>query len=479
MCCVKVERCGSILEMMRLNRLLSEIKIACEDERCILGISDDSRRVQRDWLFICRRGGTPYVQEAIEKGAVVLWEEPKAQGCYHVDVVEEALPILLNAYYHEPCKHLCVIGVTGTNGKTSVSMILKQMIEGIGKQVMVIGTGHVRYQHKDELIENTTPSQCLLAWYFAQAKELHIPYIVMEVSSHAIDQGRIDFIRYDFILYTNIRKDHMDYHLTRTHYTYTKFKLRKFLKAHGVIIVNHDDTQLHYLYDLSDRKIITIGSSQAHLCIEDIVLAIDHSEFTLLGQHFETGLLGMMNLYNIVEVLAVLHYIFVPVKKQVELVKQLKGIAGRMEVLEVKDYYIWIDYAHTASALLELLKLANQVKQSRVICVIGCGGNRDCEKRPQMANIASEQSDACIFTADNPRNEAIQNILMEMIQGVQGEYHIYENRAYAIKYAMKIAQKHDIIVIAGKGDEEYQLIKGRKYPFSDREWVRIYSRMEE
>lgn len=468
---------------MDLIELLHYIGIMCEEKRTVLGISDDSRIIQKDWLFICRKGtdksGYAYVEDVLEKEGIVLWEDKAQKSCYHTDNIENALPILLNAYYHDPCRHLCVIGVTGTNGKTSVSMIVKQMLEGLGKAVMVIGTGHIRYLDKDEIIQNTTPSQCTLASYFARAQLLHIPYVVMEVSSHAIDQGRIDFIRYDFILYTNITKDHLDYHLTRTHYAYTKFKLRKYLKSHGVIIVNHDYTELHALYDLSDRKIITIGQSQAHLCIENIVLAIDHSEFYLFDQHYVTPLLGMVNVYNIVEVLAVLHYLFVPVKKQQAIVAKLQGIAGRLEVIQIRDFFVWIDYAHTDSALKEVLAMAKHVAKQRVICIVGCGGNRDKEKRSLMAKTALENSDICIFTADNPRNEQVHDILLDMLTGIEGSYHIYENRAYAIKYAMKIACKHDIIVIAGKGDEEYQLINGRTYPFSDREWVKAYSRMEE
>lgn len=469
--------------MMTFNNLLASINVHCDDQRRILGISDDSRRIQKDWLFICRSGSTQsgydYVQEVLEKEAIVLWEKETKEHCYHVEDIEQALPILLNLYYENPCRHECVIGITGTNGKTSVSLILKQLLEGMGKRVMVIGTGHVRYLDQNEPIENTTPSQCTLAAYFALARKLHIPYIIMEVSSHAIDQQRIAFIRYDFILYTNITKDHLDYHLTRTHYTYTKFKLRKFLKSHGVIIVNHDHTELHPLYDLSDRKIITIGQSQAHLCIEKITLSADHTSFCVFDQLFETRLLGLVNVYNIVEALAVLHYLFVPMKQQVELVSNLQGVMGRLEVLPLPSGIVWIDYAHTDSALQELVCLARQVGEERVICIVGCGGDRDKEKRPCMAQTAMKYCDICIFTADNPRNEPVQDILMEMIASLKGNYEIFENRAYAIKYAMKIAHKRDIIVIAGKGDEDYQLIKGRKYPFSDREWVRTYSRMEE
>lgn len=469
--------------MMNLIDLLATIDVPCEDARNIQGISDDSRVIEKDWLFICRRGhmecGDHFVQEVLDKGAIILWEHPPQQDCYSCTSICEALPVLLNNYYQNPCHDMCIIGITGTNGKTSVSMILKQMLESLGEQTMVIGTGHVRYGNHDDMIENTTPSACILANYFALARRMKIPYIIMEVSSHAIDQERIGFIRFDFILYTNITKDHLDYHITRTHYAYTKFKLRAYLKQHGVIIVNHDYTYLHELYDLSDKKIVTFGITQAHLQVQHVRLHMEGSQFILFDQLYQTQMLGMNNVYNIIEALTLFHVLQIPIVKQQQAVKELCGIAGRLEVHRVNGYYVWIDYAHTDSAMKELLQLATQLAQHRVICLAGCGGERDQEKRPQMARWMLMYSDLAIFTSDNPRGEHIHDILFAMLKGNRGRYEIFENRAYAIKYAMKNASKHDIIILAGKGDEEYQLIFGKKYPFSDREIVRRYSKMEE
>ena len=477
------ERCGYILETMTLNNLFKILSLPCHDKRNVLGISDDSRIIQKDWLFLCRKGaqenGLHYVEDVLAKGGVVLWEEEAQNDCYHVDSMDVALPLLLNSYYQTPCEKLCVIGVTGTNGKTSVTMILDQLLHMLQQPTMVIGTNHIRYLDQNIHIDNTTPSACTLAYYFNKAVQEHIKYVLMEVSSHAIDQKRISFLQFDYVLYTNIAKDHLDYHITRTHYMYTKFKLRKYLKQHGVIIINHDMEELHPLYQLSDDKIITFGKQQAHFQITDVTYSARGIFFALEGTNYEIPLLGEMNVYNAAEALVVLHHLkFLAISCQ-KAASLLQCVPGRMEIIEHKDSIVWLDYAHTESALEEVCQLAHLVKQTKLICVVGCGGDRDKEKRPNMARIALRYSDFVIFTADNPRSEEIHAILFDMIRDLVGNYEIRENRACAIKSAMTIAQSHDIIVIAGKGDETTQSINGKKYPLQDRELVERYSKMEE
>lgn len=479
---MRVERCGYILETITLNKLLSYIQVPCSDERCILGISDDSRKVKKDWLFLCRKGayqdGASFAQEAFEKGAVILWEDEEKEHHYHCNSMRQAMPILLNIFYQDPSRYVTLIGVTGTNGKTSVATIIKQLLEAHGKSVMMIGTNHIHFEQQDISIDNTTPSSCMLASYLSLARAHEILYVVMEVSSHAIDQERIGFLKFDCILYTNITKDHLDYHITRTHYQYTKFKLRWYLKRHGILVLNQDFQYMHDLYELSDAKIVTFGKSQAHYHIEDVQLSASGTTFTVMNDQYTTSLLGMFNVYNIIEAIIVMRYLQIPYHALISYVHQLQCVAGRMEVHVVHGYYVWIDYAHTQSALMELLKLASQLSTARVITIVGCGGNRDRSKRPLMAETALKYSDIVIFTSDNPRYEEPYHILYEMIQGQEGRFEIFENRLYAIKYAMKIATNNDIIVIAGKGDENYQLIKGIKYTFSDRECVSIFSKLE-
>lgn len=459
------------METIRLMELFQSININCEDQRIIRGISDDSRIIQKDWIFLARKGetqnGEDYAETALSKGAVVLWELSDQKDCYHCDQLVETQAKLLNIFYHHPCDHLCVIGVTGTNGKTSVSEIMAQMFTAIGKKTMVIGTGHIQYEDQKIEINNTTPSACVLAYYFSIAVAHEIPVLIMEVSSHAIDQRRIGFIRFDYVLYTNISSDHLDYHITRTHYQYTKFKLRNYLKQEGLMIVNHDDQSLHPLYDFNDYKIITVGQRQAHLQISDVRLTIEGSTFRFEQENYQIHLLGMHNIYNITQCLVVFQRYHLSLEEKQAILSQLHGVAGRMELHYMADRYILIDYAHTASSLQTLLQLVKQLDGHRMIVVCGCGGDRDQEKRPKMAQVALDYGDEVIFTTDNPRFEKPCDIFHDMIKGVQGTYRIIENRACAIKYAVKIAQEHDIIIIAGKGDEHFQLVNGHKYPFSD------------
>lgn len=458
-----------------LANLFHQINVACDDQRIVQGISDDSRRVGKDWVFIARHGytqnGAVYAQEALEKGAVVLWECEAKQDCYHCDDTKKALLLLLQSYYGHLCKHLCVIGVTGTNGKSSVSLLCSQMFQKLGKRTMVIGTGHIRYDDQEEPNTNTTPSACILAAYFTKAVEKKIPVLIMEVSSHAIDQQRIGWIHFDYIIYTNIASDHLDYHITRTHYHYTKFKLRRYLKRNGLIILNHDDRSLHPLYSFHDAKIVTVGQNQAHMQISDIHMTLRGTSFRFQKEEFFIQMLGMYNVYNVCQCLMILHDQHVSLKQQKEIASHLKGIAGRNEMHVFQGVYVCIDYAHTASSLCVLLSYLYALKEARMIVICGCGGNRDRKKRAKMAEIALKYADVAIFTTDNPRYEKPADILMDMIQGHVHQAMIFENRAYAIKYAVKIAKRHDIIVIAGKGEECTQSVKGRQFPFSDLECV--------
>lgn len=459
-----------------LNNLLELLHIPCRDTRTLKGISDNSREIEKDWLFVCRKGheedGSRYIEEALKRGGVVLCSHPYPdENVYTVPNVERILQTLLELYYGDLCRELTVIGITGTNGKTSVASILNQLLHKAGNRVMQIGTGNVTYDNQHIEIHNTTPGCFQLANYFREAIRLEIPYVVMEVSSHAIDQNRINFLHFDYIVYTNITQDHLDYHLTRTHYRYTKFKLRRYLKPQGTIIYNADLSYMQELVHLAHHTSLGIGLHGAHFPIEDVQLTAKGSAFTLQGYRYETRLLSMANVYNIAQALVILRRIGISYDALQELVKELKPVKGRLEVIDCVDFTIWIDYAHTTDALHRILEFAAQVKKGRVITVIGCGGNRDKQKRPMMAYEAYMRSDETIFTSDNPRDESIHAILADMMHPLPEHVQVFENRYFAIKHTIKMVQNDDIIIIAGKGCEEVQTVFGKEYPFSDRRCV--------
>lgn len=469
---MKEEGCGYILEKMTLIKLLKSISIFCEDERIIKGITDDSRKAEKDWLFVCKITNNSrsdiFIQEVLDKGGVVLKEGNSIDAnVYTCDELESKIPTLLSAYYGDIQNHMTIIGVTGTNGKSSVTDILKQLLCFAGKKVMTIGTDWITTPEKKISIDNTTPSMFMLAYYFHYARNHDITHIIMEVSSHAIDQKRIKMITYDFILYTNITRDHLDYHITLTHYQYTKFKLQKYLKPSGLLIINNDDTILETIYKLSDHKCITIGTKEAHFPIRDIRLKDNESSFTLHNYEFHTNLLSVANVYNIVQAIALCRCMKISYVDCQNFVKRLEPVKGRLQCIKSKKFTIWIDYAHTSMAVQNLIDFANSVKEHNVIIVIGCGGEREIEKRSEIGEYCANHCDYNIFTSDNPRSESIDKILLDMTTSAMEHIKIIENRFYAIKHAIKMAEKSDIIIIAGKGNEETQTIREKKYPFHD------------
>lgn len=466
------------METIRLHKLLGLLHIPCKDTRIIKGISDDTRDIEKDWLFVCRKGsaydGAAFVQEALDKGAVVLCEGSRQTHphMYYTSHVERIHQALLELYYGKLCNDICVIGITGTNGKTSVASMITQLLQMEGCRVLQIGTGSVRFPDETIEIHNTTPGSFQLANYFRRAKEEHVTHIIMEVSSHAIDQNRISFLAFDMIVYTNITQDHMDYHLTQVHYRYTKFKLRRYLKAQGIIIYNSNLPYMQELVNLAQHPCVSIGKTGSEGKLSDIQLSECDLAFRLQNYAFHADLLGLVNVYNLAEAIVVVHRLGISYERLMQTVAHLSPVRGRMEVLKAKHRTIWIDYAHTAEAVKELLLFANTVCKGRVLIVLGCGGDRDRRKRAIMASIAAQYSDLAVFTSDNPRGESIDGILADMQCASFSNVMIFENRAFAIKHTIKVSQNSDIIIVAGKGDEETITAFAHAYPFSDRSCIR-------
>ena len=462
--------------MTQLNKLFGMLHIPCEDERVLLGISDDSRVVEKDWLYVCwhvsEQQKQQYVEEARSKGAVVLCEKGiQGKEIYTCASIEHISQALIELYYGDLCKGKIIVGITGTNGKTSVASFLTQVLEASGKRIMRIGTKEVEYAGKHLMIRNTTPDRFELAALFDLAWKEEMDGIVMEVSSHAIDKNRICFISYDCIIYTNITQDHLDYHLTKTHYRFTKFKLRRYLKEQGLIIYPKDRIEMRELVQLYHGPCLSIGEEDAHLCIHDIILTDHDASFSIENHRFHTHLLGMINVHNMACVIAAARRFGQSFEELMKTCELVRAVPGRMEVLKGKNALVWIDFAHTPDALQNLLSFAQSVKKGNIITIIGCGGDRDRKKRALMGDIVACYSDLALYTADNPRGEDLHGILMDMMAHPHANVEIFENRSFAIKHAVKCAQNSDIIIIAGKGNEATQIIGDHCYPFSDREIV--------
>lgn len=478
------ERFGFILEK-KLTNILKALGIETADERIVLGISDDSREVKSDWIFVCRKKNGKYqgkyINDVLKKGAVVLCDNDlsvKSKNIYKIKNIELEIPKILKIFYGDITKNLIVIGITGTNGKSSVSGYITQILRSSSKKVLRIGTHIVEDEKNNYKIRNTTPDCFQLIQYFQMAVEENILYIVMEVSSHAISQHRICFVRFDYVIYTNIDSDHIDYHKTRIQYAFTKLKLMNSIKKGGCGIINIDDGILCNINYFYPNKFITVGMSDSHFKIHDIDLT-DHSvSFYINDSYFYAPLLGMFNVYNLAQAICISYLLKIPMKKIQQNVKKVLAMSGRMEIMKGNGFYVWIDYAHTAEALKKVLLFANNINNNNIYVIVGCGGNRDRRKRKEIADIACKLSTKAIFTTDNPRYEEPYKIIYDLCETSYKNYEVFENRRFAIKYTIKIAEESDIIIIAGKGDEDTQEINGDFYHFHDGEWVRSYLKRE-
>lgn len=433
------------------------------------GVHDDSRRVSEDWIFVARNSkGERYVQEALGKGAIVITtKEIRKENVYVCTDGEEALHTLIALFYPRLWEGMVSIAVSGTNGKSSCAYFLYQCLSH-EMPCLWIGTHHILCPYFEEESAHTTPSLCELARIITAAKQAGVRALIMEVSSHAIAQKRISALRYDYILYTNIHSDHLDYHLCEAHYRYTKYALRSYLKPKGRVIVNHDDPRQRPLYRLLSGQCVTYGTQLCHFYLHAVEERREGIAFAVNEQHYESGVFGRFQAMNLAGVITVCTLWGMRHETLQAAVKGLKPLAGRMQKVWEHPLAI-IDYAHTASACLALYRAVCSLPHHQIITVIGCGGERDVEKRAQMGAIASVYSDLCIFTSDNPRNEPLAQIFAGMRKRAGKNVMIFEERAHAIKFAVKNSGNDDIILVVGKGDEHRQLIRGVSTAFHDEE----------
>jgi len=383
-------------------------------------------------------------------------------------------------------RNVNTIGVTGTNGKTSITYIVEAILKKASKKVAVIGTVNQRVGKKVFPSKNTTPSFIENQEWFLKMKKTKVQNCVMEVSSHALDQGRVDLIDFDTAIFTNLKSDHLDYHKSVNKYFLAKSKLFKSLLPASVAIINNDDSYASKLISLSSSKIVTYGiNKKACFMARNIKLSLKGSIFDLVypyGQEeIKTKLIGMHNIYNILPSIAVGVLQGIPIDIIKKGIQSLKSIPGRLEKVDCKkDYSVLIDYAHSEDALLNVLKTLRNIQENniqsfsgKIILLFGCGGDRDQTKRPKMGTVASTLADYSIVTSDNPRSENPKTIIHHIIKGFRNnDYKIISNRKKAIQHALKIASRGDIVLIAGKGHESYQMVKNKCIKFDEKEIIR-------
>ncbi len=443
-------------------------------------IKSDSRKINPGDTFIALKtvnnDGHNYVLEAIEKGATTVIVE---KGNYEVETIlvpdtRKFLKSYLKKEYSYLFDKLKIIGVTGTNGKTTTCYLLYQVLNKLGLKCSYIGTIGFYLDEKVKKLTNTTPDILDLYQLFLESYEKKCEYVVMEVSSQAISMQRILGIKYDYAIFTNLTKEHLDYHQTMDNYLLSKQLLFKNLKEKGKAIINKDDDYFSSFL-LETNNNITYGFSNSDYKISDYSI-IDNTSNFVIDSGWETkyiiNLLGKYNVYNMTTVIIILFELGFEREVIKEIVRELTPPPGRMEVINYHNNKIIVDYAHTPDAVFNILETVKEMQGNNVYTVIGCGGNRDKEKRPLMGKIATSLSTEVIFTSDNPRKEEPSLIIEDIIKGLTSDNYVVEiDRALAIKRGIQKLENNDILLILGKGHETYQIIGETKIHFDDKEQV--------
>ena len=453
-------------------------------------ITNDSRTVTRNDMFVAFRGyaadGYAFIDEAVAKGAGVIVAEKnfKAPADVVKLIVEDtrtAFPVIADNFYGHPSEKLKVIGVTGTNGKTTITYIIEGILRCAGEEPAVIGTISYRLAGKVVPAKNTTPGPLELASMLAETVRSAGRYAVMEVSSHALDQHRVDSVTFDAAIFTNITPEHLDYHRTLEEYFGAKIKIFGRLKKDGAAILNIDADKVAALKASIKNRVITYGmKGKADISAKNIRLLIDGSKFDVITPKgsfsISTSLVGLHNVSNILAAVAACDFIGIDRKAIKSGIEAMTFVPGRLEPVQCgQAFKIFVDFAHTEDALYNTLSVLREVSKAKIITVFGCGGDRDRKKRPLMGKTACKLSDHVIITSDNPRSEEPADIIDEVVSGVRGNFSNYEveiDRHKAIEKALDLAEVGSIVIIAGKGHENYQIIKDKVLPFDDHEVVR-------
>jgi UDP-N-acetylmuramoyl-L-alanyl-D-glutamate--2,6-diaminopimelate ligase len=476
---------------MRLTHLLKGLEYESKGNLELLDaeLSElvfDSRKAKAGTVFLALKGtnadGHDFIEKAISQGAEIVVCESidnfvPAVLYIQVGNSHHALGIMACNFYDNPSKQLKLVGVTGTNGKTTVATLLYKLFRAMNQHVGLISTVENRIDDKVLESTHTTPDPVSLNKLIAEMRDSGCDYVFMEVSSHAVDQDRIAGLDFDGAIFTNISHDHLDYHGTFQNYIYAKKKFFDQLPSHAFALVNYDDKRGMVMLQNTEAKkygfsLKSLSDFKAKILennIDGLLLEID-------GRELHSRLVGDFNAYNLLSVYAAALLLGEEKDEVLKLISNLSAAEGRFDYLrnETNDISAIVDYAHTPDALEKVLLTIQKIRgNGRIITVVGCGGDRDKSKRPLMAKIASNYSDIALLTSDNPRTESPEVILAEMESGIQAHAKskvlIIADRRQAIKAACRLAQRGDIVLVAGKGHEKYQEINGVKNHFDDKE----------
>lgn len=475
---------------MKLHTLLSRLQplVSIPNENPeITGVEMDSRNVKPGYLFICIEGytvdGHQYVAQAVENGAIAILAQKPIETSVPVAFVKDtnrSMAVIGNTFYQNPTHNLNLVGITGTNGKTTTSYIIEEIVKCNKQKTGVIGT--IGMKIGDEVFEtkNTTPDSLTLQSMFEKMVSAKVETAVMEVSSHALHIGRVHGCEYDIAVFTNLSQDHLDYHETMEEYKKAKGLLFSQLgnsfrsEKPKFAILNGDDEASKEYKTSTQANVLTYGlTKECDLFADDIELTNAGTRFSLytLNQKYvvDMKLIGIFNVYNVLAAIGAGIALNIKMETILEAIGLIEGVPGRFQSVNAgQDFTVIVDYAHTPDSLENVLNTVKEFAKNDIYTVVGCGGDRDRTKRPLMGKIAADLSTQAIFTSDNPRTEDPNLILEDMKQGLSHKnITVIEDRKKAINFAIQNAKKHDIIVIAGKGHETYQIIGKNVQHFDD------------
>lgn len=439
-----------------------------------LNIKSDSRKIEPGDTFIALDGvkhnGSEYIMDAIQRGTSrVICKE----GDYDVETVfvpdtHEYLIDYLDAAYHDTLKDMTLIGMTGTNGKTTTCFLIYQALNLLSIPCAYIGTIGFYVNGKVKELSNTTPDVLDLYEMILEAKREGCTHVVMEVSSHALSYKRVGKLKFQYALFSNLTEDHLDYHKTMENYAKEKQKLFSKVTEQHTCVINCDDEYCSYFL-LPDHHNVTYGTKKSDYQITDMELFPSHTVFCVNHVKYDMKLLGEHNIYNMTCVIATLSEMGISEEQIISVISKLDPPKGRMEVIPWKCGKVIIDYAHTPDAVEKVILAAKEIPHHKIYTIVGCGGDRDPIKRPIMGRIATDLSDAVIFTSDNPRTEDPYQILKDITNHLSKKnFEVIENRKEAINKGIQMMKKDDILLVLGKGHENYQMIGNTKYDFDDK-----------
>lgn len=481
---------------MKLHELLQYLPFARmeggKENPDILNIEQDSRKVTPGTLFICIEGenfdGHSFAKDAEKNGAsAIVAQKPidvSVPTIYVHDTVR-AMAIISSHFYGNPSEQLFVIGVTGTNGKTSVTHMIDHLFKDTGKKTGLIGTLYTKIGNETFETKNTTPDSLTLQKTYRKMKDEPVEVLSMEVSSHALATGRVWGTNFDIAVFTNLSQDHLDFHRTMDEYKHVKGLLFSQLgNQYGTgrqkfAVLNGDDPASEDYKKMTSAHVIEYGlNPSASVVAKNIEYGGKGTTFDLVTPAGErkvhTPLLGLFNVYNLLAAVSVGIIYGLELNEIVSSLESFTGVPGRFELVdEGQPFSVIVDYAHTPDGLENVLQTAQSLSKGKIFAIVGCGGDRDRKKRPLMAQIACQYADYPIFTSDNPRSEDPRAIIKDMEAGVKNaEYKVIVDRKEAIEYAVSKAGEGDMILIAGKGHETYQIIGDQVFDFDDREIAR-------